>query len=148
MHYLSSTPPIPFFPEMEVAICLCECKNKNLFLRRHPQKPYGGEWAAPGGKIEKGETPGKAVVREVFEETGIVIPEEQLISHGKYYIDTKEVQFIMYIFQAKLEEFPEIDLRLEEHIEFRWLPPAEALSLPLMFGADECLGKVYETIRK
>lgn len=148
MRYLSSTPSISFSPEMEVAICLCECQNKNLFLHRSPHKPQGGTWSAPGGKLEKGETPEKAIIREVFEETGIVISEEKLISHGKYYIDTKEVQFIMYIFHARLEEFPKITLHLEEHIEFRWLPPTEALSLPLMFGADECLGKVYEGIRK
>lgn len=144
MRFLLDTPPESFQCEMEVAICMCECQNKILFLQRSPQKPQGGSWSAPGGKIEKNEAATDAVRREVHEETGIVLHENELTHHGKYYIVTKEVQFIMHIFQAKFSEFPQIFLRLEEHQEYLWLSVAEALSLPLIFGADECIEKVYQ----
>lgn len=42
-----------------------------LIRRRRP--PYAGLWALPGGRIEPGETPEDAVIREVREETAITI---------------------------------------------------------------------------
>jgi mutator protein MutT len=52
---------------------VCE-KDKVLVIER--SKPEAGvgdavlTWAFPGGKLEPGETPAEAAVREIFEETG------------------------------------------------------------------------------
>lgn len=42
-----------------------------LMGRRTGKDKDVGKWAFPGGKIDKGETPGEAAVRELFEETGV-----------------------------------------------------------------------------
>jgi ADP-ribose pyrophosphatase YjhB (NUDIX family) len=42
-----------------------------LIRRRNP--PGAGLWSLPGGRIEPGETDAEAVVREVAEETGLVV---------------------------------------------------------------------------
>lgn len=41
--------------------------------RRPPDKHHGGLWEFPGGKVESGENPPSALVREIEEELGIAI---------------------------------------------------------------------------
>jgi 8-oxo-dGTP diphosphatase len=42
-----------------------------LITQRRREAVYGGWWEFPGGKIEPGETPEQAVVRELYEEIGV-----------------------------------------------------------------------------
>jgi 8-oxo-dGTP diphosphatase len=44
-----------------------------LLLVRRGREPSRGLWSLPGGRVEPGETPAEAVVREVREETGLVV---------------------------------------------------------------------------
>ncbi|WDL98233.1 NUDIX domain-containing protein [Alicyclobacillus sp. ALC3] len=45
-------------------------EGRCLMIQR-TKAPYVGRWAMPGGKIEVGEHPEQAIVREFFEETGL-----------------------------------------------------------------------------
>ncbi|MFH8248869.1 (deoxy)nucleoside triphosphate pyrophosphohydrolase [Microbacterium sp. B2969] len=50
-------------------------RHEGLFLacRRAPGKAAAGKWEFPGGKVEPGETPEDALVREIREELGVGI---------------------------------------------------------------------------
>ncbi|GAB3711700.1 NUDIX hydrolase [Mariniluteicoccus flavus] len=50
-----------------------------LFADSDPGLPEQGWWVTPGGGIDPGETPARAAVRELQEETGLVITEDELI---------------------------------------------------------------------
>jgi 8-oxo-dGTP diphosphatase len=50
-----------------------------LLLIKRGHAPGAGLWSLPGGRIEPGETDTEALVREIREETGLVIEAAQLI---------------------------------------------------------------------
>src|SRR6478736_7027396 len=54
-----------------VAIALVDADGRLLVQQRPPGKPMAGLWEFPGGKIEPGETPEGALIRELKEELDI-----------------------------------------------------------------------------
>jgi 8-oxo-dGTP diphosphatase len=50
-----------------------------LLLVRRGQPPRAGEWSIPGGRVELGESVRDALLREILEETGLVIRVAELI---------------------------------------------------------------------
>ena len=57
----------------EVAAAVIERPGEFLLAQRPEGKPYPGYWEFPGGKIEAGEDPRAALVRELREELGIEV---------------------------------------------------------------------------
>ena len=53
------------------AIALVDIDNRVLIARRPEGKAMAGLWEFPGGKVEPGETPEAALIREIHEELGI-----------------------------------------------------------------------------
>ncbi|MYJ70165.1 MAG: 8-oxo-dGTP diphosphatase MutT [Rhodospirillaceae bacterium] len=53
------------------AIALVDIDNRVLIAQRPAGKDMAGLWEFPGGKVEPGETPEAALIREVREELGI-----------------------------------------------------------------------------
>lgn len=56
-----------------VAVALIDADGRVLIARRPEGKPMAGLWEFPGGKVEPGETPEAALIRELGEELGIVV---------------------------------------------------------------------------
>lgn len=62
-----------------VAACvLLDGEGRVLIAKRPQGRPLAGLWEFPGGKIEAGEEPADALVRELHEELGIVIAKQDL----------------------------------------------------------------------
>lgn len=70
-----------------MTLCFVLCNSDLLVLRRR-YPPYQGRWNCPGGKIEAGESPAEACVREVYEETGLQVLDPQL--RGVITVPTKK----------------------------------------------------------
>lgn len=56
-----------------VAVALLDQDRRVLMQRRRLDSAHGGLWEFPGGKVEAGESPESALVREIAEELGVTI---------------------------------------------------------------------------
>ena len=95
-----------------------------------------GFWQSVTGSLEWGETADEAARRELLEETGITQGflrnlqwtqvYDVLPSFGKNYAPgiTRNLE---HAFALKLQE--RVPVTLSEHVQFRWLPAAEAIAL-------------------
>jgi 8-oxo-dGTP diphosphatase len=56
-----------------VVAALARRGDEVLLTRRRADQPHGGQWEFPGGKMEPGESPSEALVRELREELGVEV---------------------------------------------------------------------------
>lgn len=83
------------------------------------QRGYGefkGGWEFPGGKIEPGETPEQAIVREIQEELAATIEVKEKIGTVEY--DYPAFHLTMHCFWATLKDG---EPKLLEHERARWV---------------------------
>lgn len=89
--------------------CCIRYEDKILLQERSlDSKNFPGYLSLPGGKIEDGEDPVTAAIREVFEETGIKILAKDIklkLQAINHHIDKKQT-WIIFAFVAELNEEP------------------------------------------
>ena len=96
-------------------------KDGKFFCAQRPEgKSLGGFWEFPGGKLEDGESPEQALVREIKEELNSEIEIVSYINEASYDYDFGTV--IMKTYRAKLISGK---LELLEHQNSTWLAPNE-----------------------
>jgi 8-oxo-dGTP diphosphatase len=117
-----------------------------LFLRRRDGRYLGGLWDIPGGTVEPGETPAGAAVRECREEAGLRTTAGVEVTHFENE-DTngRDLTFHTVTYRLHLlDHAAEVRLSVEEHDDFRWLTPAQAHALPLVWHVARTLGGLRE----
>lgn len=131
-------PPSDFKPKFQAVGCFCDYQGQILLLKRNPDVVEGNTWGIPGGKIDKGESPRTATIRETFEETGLnVNSETDLKEMRKHYIRLAHVDFVFHMYRIRAAEPYEIQLAPKEHQEYQWLTVPQILELPLITGEIE-----------
>lgn len=122
-----------FNKKFEVVSLFIIYNGKILLLKRQKDKPQEKTWGPPAGKVDSKESLEQATCRETFEETGIKIETNQIFKFKKnYYVRHGNIDFIFYVYAVKLDVKPLIELRPNEHSEYSWFTPQEALGIKLV----------------
>lgn len=114
-------------------------RDGKILVVRRARPPALGLYTLPGGAVEAGETLTAAVVREVREETALVIEPVALVGHREAIIRDKdgkaERHFVILCFAARwLAGEPALN---EELSEARWLDASELRGLQTTEGLAE-----------
>lgn len=95
-----------------------------LMIQRSLHVPKGGTWCFPGGHVEWGETPKRAVVRELAEELGIEVRPTVRLGALRI-LDSNHVLVVWRV------ELVGGDFRphAPEVADYRWVPPGEIATI-------------------
>ena len=135
--------PIGFKAKFEVVSCFVEFAGKILLLLRQDSKPQPNTWGVPAGKKIENEGRLHAVIREIAEETGFQPLFGGPRFHATFYVRYPEHDFVYHIFHFDLPKQIDVRINPEEHKEFKWIEPREALALDLIPGLDQCIRIFY-----
>jgi 8-oxo-dGTP diphosphatase len=102
-----------------ISLLLFVNNNRYLLFKRNDNNLY----ALPGGHVEEGETPLDAVIREIYEELNITIPNVKLV--GRYPYKNE----VLNVYYYNNTEFDTSSIMLDdEHSDYRWFTYYEVLN--------------------
>ena len=102
---------------------------------------FRGFWEFPGGKIEAGETPHEALIREIKEELNIDILVGDLVGTIEY--DYPEFHLTMHCFICT---FLSGELHLNEHEDLKWLTKETLNSVTWLPADITLINKIKEIL--
>lgn len=110
------------------AVALIDADGRVLVQQRPAGKAMAGLWEFPGGKIERGETPEAALVRELREELGIDTETACLApaAFASEPLGARHLLLLLYVCR-KWRGIP----RALEGGALRWLRPLDLHALPM-----------------
>jgi len=110
--------------------CFIEYDNKFLILLRPPTKTRNSEWGLVGGKIDQGESPKQAMVREIAEEISFEALENDLEFTGNFILKYPDNDWDFSVYKLKLKQPISLKLSVSECLDYKWVTPQECFSMP------------------
>jgi|SRR3989344_138232 len=135
--------PDAWNPAFEAVGCFIEYEGEIFLLHRQDHKPEGNTWCAPGGKIDTGESPLAAIIREIRQESGFDIPPDKLNYIREIYVRYSRFDFVYHLFHTEFSEKQNASINYSEHKAYCWATPEKALAMPLIQDEDVCIKLFY-----
>jgi protein-S-isoprenylcysteine O-methyltransferase Ste14/ADP-ribose pyrophosphatase YjhB (NUDIX family) len=116
-------------PAMKLGTLVYAVRDEQVLLLRRNTEPNRGLWVAPVGKLDHGESPAECAVREMREETGLLIEQPVLRAVMTETSPRPDYHWLTFIFVAwdiagTFTPAPGIG-------DFRWVPVDEVAKLPI-----------------
>ena len=122
-------PEAPDLPIVLVAAAALINKQGEVFIAQRPEgKSMAGLWEFPGGKVEQGETPEFALMRELEEE--LAIETRPCCYHPIAFASHQYETFhlLMALFACRVWKG---EPTLKEHQNAKWVKPVDMLQYPM-----------------
>lgn len=131
-------------PSLAVGAVIVE-DGKMLIVKR-ARPPWEGMWAIPGGRVRLGETMSDALIREVQEETGLVVTPGPVAWVGEILDDRKPPRWHYGV----IDFFAAVDggrlAAAGDAEEAQWWPVAELRRLPIVPTMVDLLRHVWPVL--
>jgi 8-oxo-dGTP diphosphatase len=110
------------------AAALIDADGRVVLTQRPQGKMLAGLWEFPGGKVETGETPERALIRELKEELGIEVNEACLapFAFASHTYETFHLLMPLYV----CRKWTGI-VTAHEGQELKWVKPRDIRALPM-----------------
>ena len=124
----------------EVVAALIRQEDKFMICQRPAHKARGLMWEFVGGKVEPGETPEEALIRECKEELDITVKVGALFMDVIHSYPDLTVHLRLY-YASIAEGTPQ----MLEHQDLRWITPAEIPQYTFCPADQEILARLRQT---
>lgn len=122
---------------INVSAAIIKVQNQ-IFATQRGYGPFKDGWEFPGGKIEEGETPEQALVREIKEELDTEIEIGELVDIVEY--DYPDFHLTMHCFMCTIKSG---DLVLKEHEAAKWLTRETLYSVDWLPADKDLIDKLH-----
>ena len=119
---------------VQVAVGILRRGDHLLMQRRRPGTPCAGQWEFPGGKIEAGESPHRALQRELDEELGVEARTAQPLMQLPFDYDHARVLLEVFVVDSFCGEAMAC-----EGQEMKWLKRADIAHLDVLAAVHPIL---------
>jgi 8-oxo-dGTP diphosphatase len=110
-------------PELTVVAALILRGSKILVCQRRRDDSHALQWEFPGGKIERGETPEQALVRELREELGVEATIGRELFRTRHGYRDPQMELELIFLQANVD--PSVPLQNLVFEGFEWAEPGD-----------------------
>ena len=111
-----------------VAVAIVDVDGRILISQRPRGKPMAGLWEFPGGKIEIGESPEKALIREIKEELNIDVSDRCLAPFTFASHKYEDFHLLMPLYVCRVWEG---NVEAMENQELKWVRPKNLAEYPM-----------------
>jgi len=123
---------------------ILDAQGRVLLVRR-ANPPAAGTWSLPGGRIEPGETPEQAVVREILEETAL--PTRVVAPLGVVEVAGEGMRYAIHEFLLEMQD-PTLPARQgDDASEVRWVPIDDLPQVPVTPAVAMVVGRAVAALR-